>query len=114
MLLAALSLAGFLLRSHWALVEDPRLRATTTRRLPHLVDSLLLACGVWMAVQAGFDPRLHPWLLAKLIFLLAYILAGIGVLRWARNRQQRALCLCLALLSFLVMVLLAWLKPYPA
>ena len=38
----ALSLAGFLLRGLWMCADSPLLYASLTRRLPHIVDALLL------------------------------------------------------------------------
>lgn len=94
-----LSLALFVLRGAlgWRGV-DWRRRWPVLRWLPHAIDSLLMLAGVslmvWSAQYPGPD---HPWLAAKLLLLLAYILAGKQALRADLDRRRRAPWLALAL-----------------
>ena len=85
-----LSLSGFVLRWLLTLRGAPRPARRWVRVLPHLVDSLLLASAITMAVIAGVAPLRDAWLTAKLLGLLAYIALGMIALRHGRTRTQRA------------------------
>ncbi len=76
-LLAYLTVIGFALRAVWAFSGSPMLQRKPVRVLPHVVDTLLLVCGVTLLFGMGYSLA-TPWLIAKLIALLAYI--GFGVL----------------------------------
>lgn len=80
------------------------------RTLPHFVDTLLLILGVWMLVRLGLWPTELPWLTAKLIALVLYILFGAWAIKRARTRWGRVVCAVLALLVFGYMVLVALTK----
>lgn len=70
---------------------------------PHVVDTALLATGVWLAVMAGWRPWVHPWLGVKLTLLLAYIgLAWAALKPWLGRRARMALFMA-ALAVFLWM-----------
>lgn len=57
--------------------------------MPHLIDTLLFASGITLALMAGFSPTNSPWFLYKLLALLVYIVFGMfamkktGRLQWA-------------------------------
>lgn len=106
--------AGFLLRGWWMLREDARLRHRLTRTLPHVVDTGLLASGIGMALVLQQYPFVAPWLTAKLLALLAYIVLGSVALKRGHTRAQRAGALAGAVLVFgyLVGVALAH-DPWP-
>src|SRR5690606_14600401 len=59
------------------------------RTLPHLVDTILLISAVWMALMLGLTPANAPWLLAKIIGLVAYIGLGAIALRPGRSCPGR-------------------------
>jgi uncharacterized membrane protein SirB2 len=46
-----------------------------------VIDTLLLLCGVVLAVQLRLDPLVHGWLAAKVLGLLAYIGFGVVAMR---------------------------------
>jgi len=50
---------------------------------PHTIDTLLLLSGLSLAIFAGFTPVNSPWLLTKLIALLAYI--GFGIIAMKKS-----------------------------
>ena len=54
---------------------------------PHVIDTLLLLSGVALAVLAGFSPNNSPWLMAKLIALLAYIIFGMLAMKKSGSIQ---------------------------
>ena len=99
-----LSLTGFALRGGWMLAGSALLHHRVTRVLPHVVDTVLLASGVALAVRLGVDPFAQPWLLAKLLALPVYVVLGSLALRRARSAGVRATCFALALVTALYIV----------
>lgn len=94
----------FVVRAGWILRRGRHTRPRWMRWLPHVNDILLLTFGIWMTVLASLNPLTHPWLLAKLIALVVYILLGMAALKWAATRRGRITALVLALLVFGYMV----------
>ena len=92
--------AGFLLRGAWMLRQSPLLDHHLTRTLPHVNDTLLLGAAIGMAWIANLNPLDHPWLLAKLIGLILYIVLGSIALRRGRTMKVRALAFAGALFAF--------------
>ena len=95
-----LSAAGFLLRGYWMISGSPFSQHKLARRLPHVIDSLLLATALVIAVMAAQYPFVAPWLTAKVLGLLAYIVLGAVALTYGRTRSVRALAFVGALLVF--------------
>ncbi len=94
------SLALFLLRAFWMLRESDLLKATWVRVLPHVNDTLLLAAAIAMLVVGGLNPLEQPWLMAKIIGLLAYIGLGTVALKRGRSKAVRIQALVAALATF--------------
>lgn len=106
----ALSAAGFLARGTGMLMGAAWVRQKPARTLPHIVDTVLLATGVTLAVMLRIDPLQAPWLGAKLLGLLAYIGLGMVALRPGRPRAVRASAWLGALLVLSWMVSVALTK----
>ena len=104
---AALSLSGFVLRGAWMWHASPWLKARATRVLPHVIDSLLLAAGIALAVRAGQYPFVNGWLTAKLVALILYIVLGSVALKYGKNARQRRLAFVAAILVFVYIVAVA-------
>jgi uncharacterized membrane protein SirB2 len=104
---AALSLSGFVLRGAWMWRGSPCLKARVTRVLPHVIDSLLLAAGIALAVRARQYPFVAPWLTAKLAALILYIALGSIALKYGRNRRQRFWAFVAAILVFAYIIAVA-------
>ncbi|NDY93037.1 SirB2 family protein [Ideonella livida] len=81
--LAALSVTLFGLRALLAWRQAAwRQRWTPLRWLPHVVDSGLLLAGLTlMVLSRQFPGPAAPWLVPKLLLLVAYILLGRQALR---------------------------------
>ncbi len=71
----------FLLRFVWMLQGRLEKRGAWVRTLPHYNDTLLFISGLSMAWIIDQLPLQAPWLTAKLLVLLAYILLGSLALR---------------------------------
>ncbi len=100
MSLAAASGMFFLVRGLWMMAGSPMLARAWVRRLPHLVDSLLLASAVGLAWWSGQTPWGSPWLGAKVTALIAYILLGSVALKYGKTRLIRCAALVGALACF--------------
>ncbi len=92
--------AGFLARGALMLAGSPLLTARFVCVAPHVVDTVLLAAAVAMAVLARLSPLAHPWLAAKIAGLLVYIVLGSVALRVGRSRRARVAALAGAILVF--------------
>lgn len=103
----ALTLALFILRGAWMMVESPRLQARWVRIVPHINDSLLLASGISLAVLTRQYPLVNGWLTAKFFALILYIVLGTIALKRGRTHGQRIAAWIAALLVFVYMVAVA-------
>jgi uncharacterized membrane protein SirB2 len=102
-----LSFAGFFARGLGALAGATWVRTRPARTLPHVVDSVLLLSALAMAFQLRLSPLEAPWLLAKILGLLAYIALGMVALRPLTPRLLRALAWLAALATFAWIVTVA-------
>ncbi|AOV15991.1 hypothetical protein BJI67_01905 [Acidihalobacter aeolianus] len=98
---AMLSLGGFVTRGVWMMRGSPRLRAPLTRVLPHVIDTVLLVSGIWLALRLRLSPFQHPWFAAKLVAVVAYVILGAVALRRGRTRTVRTLAWFAALAVFI-------------
>ncbi len=110
---AVLSIGGFLAR--WALMIEGSavLRTRLVRIVPHVIDTVLLASALAMVWLLRVNPLLEPWLAAKIIALVAYILLGAVALRRGRTLAVRVAAgvAAIATVAFIVSVALtksAW------
>lgn len=97
---AALSGGFFLVRGQWMLAGSPLLQRRWVKTLPHIVDSLLLASAVGLALWSRQYPGQMPWLTAKIVALVAYILLGSVALKYGRTKTVRAAAYAGALATF--------------
>lgn len=108
-----LSITGFTIRAALMLVRSPLLRRRWVRTVPHLVDSLLFFSGLGLAYNLHQYPGTTPWLTAKLVALVLYVIFGAIALR-GRRLPQRLTALVLAYATFAYMVSVALSKsPLP-
>ena len=80
--------------------DSPLLGARLLRIAPHVIDTLLLASAIWMAVASRQYPFVEGWLTAKVIALLAYIGLGSIALSHGRTKRVRTIAWLLALAVF--------------
>ena len=111
---AIVSISGFVLRGLWMLADSPLLRARAVRIAPHVVDTVLLASAVALAILSRQYPLQSDWLSAKVAALVAYILLGMLALRPGRPRPVRAAAFAAALGVFAYIVAVALSRaPWP-
>lgn len=109
MMLAALSGSFFLVRGVWMLAGSDMLRRRWVRTVPHLVDSLLLASAIGLAAWSAQYPFQQPWLTAKVLALVLYIVLGTLALK-GRSKAVRAGAFAAALATFGYIVAVALTK----
>ncbi len=105
----SMSIIGFCWRS-WRVLQGKAL-SKALQRLPHLIDSLLLASGLTLLWMTNFVWLQQNWIVIKLSALPVYILLGALALKYGAS-QHRHYYAALALATALSMVLLAILKPH--
>lgn len=107
---AFLSIAGFSLRGYWMATNNPLLQHRVVKRLPHLIDTLLLLSAILLLVVWRLSPLETPWVAAKLIALVLYIGLGLVALRFGRSKRVRVSAWLLALVTAGYIVSVAYSK----
>lgn len=97
----------FFVRGIWMLRDSPLLRKKLTRRVPPVIDSVLLASAIVQANTLHQYPFTHAWLTAKLIALLFYIGLGMVALTYGRTKRIRTVAWVGAQLCFFYIVSVA-------
>ena len=97
---ATITISGFILRGIWMLRDSPLLQHKLTRIAPHVVDTLFLLSGIFMLVIAAMNPFTQPWLLAKFVALIAYIVLGTIAIRRGPTKNARAVAFVAAIAVF--------------
>jgi uncharacterized membrane protein SirB2 len=92
-----LTLTLFLLRGFWMLTDSSLLNMRWVRIVPHVNDTLLLLAAISMLFVADMNPLDQPWILAKIIGLLAYIGLGTVALKRGKTKTVRVMALIAAL-----------------
>jgi uncharacterized membrane protein SirB2 len=103
----ALSYAGFVLRGIWMIRDSRLLERRWVRVLPHVVDTVLLASAIALAVMLKQYPPAEPWLTAKVAGLALYIALGMVALRHGATRRIRTGAWIAAQAVFLYIVAVA-------
>ncbi len=104
---AVLSITGFVIRGIWLIRSSAWLQHRWVKRLPHVVDTLLLISALILVYQSAQYPFVQHWLTTKVLLLLLYILLGMVALRWGRTRRIRISAWVLAVMVYLNIVVVA-------
>ncbi len=101
---AVISLLLFLYRGIWVLRHGQHGRPRWMKWVPHFNDTLLFVLGILLMLTIQQYPIVNTWLTAKLTALLIYILLGMVVMKWARQRRYQFMAWFGALLVFAYML----------
>ena len=82
-------------------------RSAPVRRCSQVIDTALLVAALLLLATLQLNPFAVPWLLAKLVLLVAYIGFGILALRRAPTLAGKGLAFAAALLCFVMMLMIA-------
>ncbi|MCC7410433.1 MAG: SirB2 family protein [Gammaproteobacteria bacterium] len=108
------SLCLFQLRMYWRWRTPERLAWGWVRVMPHVIDTVLLAAGLALAVEIHQYPLVDGWLTAKFFALIAYIVLGTIALKRGRSPRVRTGAWLAATLSFAYIIAVAMAKrPWP-
>jgi uncharacterized membrane protein SirB2 len=100
----------FFVRGVWMIADSPRLAARWVRVVPHVNDTVLLLAAIYLATFHG----LQPWIVAKIVALVAYILIGMVALRRGPTKPARIAAWIVAQAVFVYIVAVAVTKnPLP-
>jgi uncharacterized membrane protein SirB2 len=94
----------FVLRGVWMIRDSARLQARWVRIVPHVVDTVLLASAIALAVVLRQYPFVSGWLTAKVLALVLYIALGTIALKRGRSKRTRTGAWIAAQLVFLYIV----------
>ena len=83
MSLAVLSIAGFMLRWCWRMIQSPWAKTRAARVVPHVVDTFFLATAVMLGSMATGNSLSVAWFSAKIAGLVLYILLGMAAMHSA-------------------------------
>ena len=97
---AILTISGFALRGFWMLTESPNLNLRAVKIVPHVVDSVFLLSGIGLIWLLHLPVLSQPWLMAKLIALVAYVLLGTVALRRGKTKRARTIAFVFAICTF--------------
>jgi len=104
MAFATLTIIGFLLRGYWRISGSNYYKNRAMKIVPHAIDAMFLATGIWLLVTLNLNPLQHPWLLAKFAALFAYVILGMVAFRFGRTQAIRLVAYVGALASFAFVV----------
>ena len=83
------------------------MRQRWVKIVPHVVDTLLLASAIALAIIIRQYPFVDAWLTAKVAGLLLYIGLGFVALRFGKRRSTRLIAWLMAQAVFAYIVLVA-------
>lgn len=107
MVFAGGSIVLFVLRGAFTVLASRPLTHRVWKVLPHVVDTVLLAMGIWLAVMLRLNPLHVSWLGVKILCVIAYIVLGVLAFRLQRPRWLRLGVFALAILMFAFIVSIA-------
>lgn len=102
-----LSYSLFFVRGIWMLRDSPSLQQRWVRVAPHTVDTVLLTSAIALAWQLGYSPLNQPWLAAKIVALLSYIVIGSVAIKRGRTKRVRLIAWLSAQAIFIYIVCVA-------
>ena len=104
---AVISISLFILRAFWSVTESAKLQERWAKIVPHINDTLLLSCAVYLMMTTGQYPFADHWLTAKFIALLVYIATGTIAIKRGKTAGMRLLFSLLAISTFSYIVAVA-------
>ena len=84
--------------------------AKALKVLPHINDTVLLACAIGMLSLIRVNPLTTPWLLAKIAALIAYVALGAVCMRSQPGSRRQAIFFAAAISVFAYILLVAFSK----
>lgn len=98
---AVVSILLFILRAYWSVAGSALLQTRFARIVPHVIDTVLLFAGFYLASVIGAN---QPWILVKIVGLILYIGVGTIAIKRGKTPRTRAIAAIVAVLIFLYIV----------
>ncbi len=98
---AILSILFFMVRAFWSVTGSARLQLKFVKIAPHIIDTVLLVCGVFLASIIGAE---QPWILAKIVGVLLYIGVGTIAIKRGKTPTTRAVAALISIAIFFYIV----------
>lgn len=105
-----LSYSLFMTRGIWMMRGSAQLQRRWVKIMPHIVDTVLLASAIALAILIKQYPLADAWLTAKVIGLLVYIGLGMVALRFGKTRITKISAWVMAQIVFFYIVMVALTK----
>jgi uncharacterized membrane protein SirB2 len=102
----ALSFSLFFLRGMLMISSAKAAKARFFNIAPHILNTILIASGITLAVTLHLSPGEQPWLIAKLAALVVYIATGILAFKH-KNKLVRICLWCVSIFIFGFMISVA-------
>lgn len=99
LLIIAVAFILFFVRGIFMMRNSPATNHKFFKIAPHILYTLLLVTGIGLAVLLSYSPQEQPWLLAKLIALVVYVVLGVLTFKHP-NLTVRKILWVLALIVF--------------
>jgi len=97
----------FFIRGVWMIVDSDLLQRKWTRRVPPVIDTILLASAIVLSVTIYQYPFVHAWLTAKAVALFLYIGLGMLALTYGKTKTTRISAWLAAQFCFVYIVAVA-------
>jgi uncharacterized membrane protein SirB2 len=97
----------FLVRGIWMMRVPATLERRWVKTVPHVIDTMLLASAIALAMTIRQYPFVAPWLTAKVLALIVYIVLGTIALKRGKSMRMRVLTWIAAQLVFFYIVAVA-------
>jgi len=97
----------FFVRGLWMIVDSDLLQRKWTKRVPPVIDTILLTSAIVLTVTIHQYPFVHAWLTAKVVALLFYIGLGMLALTYGKTKKIRIINWLAAQLCFIYIVAVA-------
>lgn len=97
----------FFIRGIWMITDSDLAQRKWTRWLPPVIDTILLASAIVLAVTIHQYPFVHAWLTTKVVFLFLYIGLGMLALTYGKTKTVRVSAWLAAQLCFVYIAAVA-------
>ena len=105
LLALALSFAAFFIRGILMMRQSPVAKHRAFLIAPHIISTLLIASGIALAVTMHLSPSTQPWLVAKMVALVVYIVLGVMTFKHPKLAVRKILwLLALSVFAYIVSV----------
>lgn len=100
---AGLSILFFIIRAYWSVSGSACLQHRFVRITPHVIDTVLLVCGLALAGMLGAAAN-QPWLITKIVLLIVYIVVGSYAIKRGKTAFSRGVAALIAIAIFAYIV----------